>query len=48
MIARENFSPRALKKEELTVNNCLGNLFGDNTCVWIIIALIVVCCCCNN
>ena len=33
------------------MNNCFGNLLGDNnnSCCWIIIiALIVLCCCCNN
>lgn len=34
-------------KEDFGMNNCFGNLFGDNCCWIIIIALIVLCCCCN-
>lgn len=29
------------------MNNCFGNLLGDNCCWVIIIALIVLCCCGN-
>ena len=51
MIPRERKRQTPLKafKEDFTMNNCLGNVFGgDNNCCWIIIiALIVLCCCCN-
>ena len=30
------------------MNNCFGNLLGDNCCWIIIIALIVLCCSCGN
>lgn len=29
------------------MNNCFGNLLGDNCCWIIVIALIVLCCCGN-
>lgn len=29
------------------MNNCFGNLFGDNCC-WIIIIALIILCCCNS
>ncbi len=32
------------------MNNCLGNLFDNDSCTWIIIIALVIllCCCCGN
>ena len=40
---------QSLKKssEDIFMNNCLCNLFGDNNIWWIIIALIIVFFCCG-
>lgn len=43
--SRGKVLPLKLDKEDIGMNNCFGNLLGDNCCWIIVIALIVLCCC---